>query len=184
MGRSPGEGNGNPLQYSCLENPMDRGACQASVHWVRHDLVTEQQQFLHVERSTGSGTVNVPFLGFSLSFRDSLYSEFLPRMHMVQGQVSARKGEEPTPTAISLRNAHSAEGHTTFRSQMVGPGFSSRKLRNLAAPLPKGRHLFSLTGSPLCCLPGLSEKLMPGLIREDSTHRFCLGLGDRSLGIP
>ena len=27
LGRSPGEGNGNPLQYSCLENPMDRGAC-------------------------------------------------------------------------------------------------------------------------------------------------------------
>ena len=26
-GRSPGGGNGNPLQYSCLENPMDRGAC-------------------------------------------------------------------------------------------------------------------------------------------------------------
>ena len=31
-GRSPGEGNGNPLQYSCLENPMDRGAWQATVH--------------------------------------------------------------------------------------------------------------------------------------------------------
>ena len=29
-GRSPGEGNGNPLQYSCLENPMDRGARQAT----------------------------------------------------------------------------------------------------------------------------------------------------------
>ena len=27
LGKSPGEGNGNPLQYSCLENPMDRGAC-------------------------------------------------------------------------------------------------------------------------------------------------------------
>ena len=27
LGRSPGEGNGNPFQYSCLENPMDRGAC-------------------------------------------------------------------------------------------------------------------------------------------------------------
>ena len=40
--RSPGEGNGNPLQYSCLENPMDRGAWQATVHRVRrvgHDLV-------------------------------------------------------------------------------------------------------------------------------------------------
>ena len=33
-GRSPGEGNGNPLQYSCLENPMDRGAWWATVHGV------------------------------------------------------------------------------------------------------------------------------------------------------
>ena len=33
-GRSPGEGNGNPLQYYCLENPMDRGAWQATVHGV------------------------------------------------------------------------------------------------------------------------------------------------------
>ena len=31
-GRCPGEGNGNPFQYSCLENPMDRGAWQATVH--------------------------------------------------------------------------------------------------------------------------------------------------------
>ena len=31
-GRAPGGGNGNPLQYSCLENPMDRGACTAIVH--------------------------------------------------------------------------------------------------------------------------------------------------------
>ncbi|KAB0340793.1 hypothetical protein FD754_022823 [Muntiacus muntjak] len=40
----PGEGNGNPLQYSCLENPMDRGAWQATVHGVariRHNLVTK-----------------------------------------------------------------------------------------------------------------------------------------------
>ena len=33
-GRSPGEGNGNPLQYFCLENPMDRGAWWATVHRV------------------------------------------------------------------------------------------------------------------------------------------------------
>ena len=42
--RSPGVGNGNLLQYSCLENPMDRGACQATVHGVArvgHDLVTK-----------------------------------------------------------------------------------------------------------------------------------------------
>ena len=34
LGRSPGEGNGNPLQYSCLENSMDRGARWATVHGV------------------------------------------------------------------------------------------------------------------------------------------------------
>ena len=36
-GRSPGEGNGNPLQYSCLENPMDRGAWRATVQGVTRD---------------------------------------------------------------------------------------------------------------------------------------------------
>ena len=34
LGRSPGEGNGNPLQYSCLENSVDRGALWAIVHGV------------------------------------------------------------------------------------------------------------------------------------------------------
>ena len=34
LGRSPGGGHGNPLQYFCLENPMDRGAWQAMVHRV------------------------------------------------------------------------------------------------------------------------------------------------------
>ena len=34
MGRSPGGGHGNPLQYSCLENPMDRGVWQAIVHGI------------------------------------------------------------------------------------------------------------------------------------------------------
>ena len=45
-GRSPGEGNGNPLQYSCLLNSMDRGAWRATVHGVarvRHNLATKPQ---------------------------------------------------------------------------------------------------------------------------------------------
>ena len=43
-GRSSGKRNGNPLQYSCLGNPMDRGAWQPTVHGVTrvgHDLVTK-----------------------------------------------------------------------------------------------------------------------------------------------
>ena len=46
-GRSPGEGNDNPLQYSCLENPMNREAWRATVNGVSragHDLDTKQQQ--------------------------------------------------------------------------------------------------------------------------------------------
>ena len=50
-GRSPGEGNGNRLQYSCLEDPTDRGAWWATVHgpWshkrVGHDLTKQQQYY-------------------------------------------------------------------------------------------------------------------------------------------
>ena len=38
LGRSPGGGHGHPLQYSCLENPMDRGAWRATVHGVANGL--------------------------------------------------------------------------------------------------------------------------------------------------
>ena len=46
LGRSPGEGNGNPLQYYCLENPMDRGAWWATVHGVAKSW-TRLSNFTH-----------------------------------------------------------------------------------------------------------------------------------------
>ena len=46
--RSPGEGDGNPLQYSSLENPTDRGAWQATVHGVTKSRTRPRQLSMHV----------------------------------------------------------------------------------------------------------------------------------------
>ena len=47
QGRSPGEENGNPLQRSCLENPMDRGAWQAAVYRVTQSQTQVKQLSIH-----------------------------------------------------------------------------------------------------------------------------------------
>ena len=60
-GRSPGKGNGNPLQYSCLRIPMDREAWRATVYWVsrvEHSLTTEQQQRHAIVRYSFIGIVS------------------------------------------------------------------------------------------------------------------------------
>ena len=64
LGSSPGEGNGTPLQYSCLENPMDRGAWWATVHrvaksWARLSDVT----YLLILYSIGDIYVESPLAG-------------------------------------------------------------------------------------------------------------------------
>ena len=47
LGRSPGEGHGNPLQHSCLENPMDSGAWRATVHRVTKESDTSDLALMH-----------------------------------------------------------------------------------------------------------------------------------------
>ena len=48
LGRSPGEGHGNPLQYSCLENPMDKGAWRAAVHRVSKSQTQLKQVSIYI----------------------------------------------------------------------------------------------------------------------------------------
>ena len=50
LGRSLGEGNGNPLQYSCLGNPMDRGAWWAIVQWVCKESDTKHSKLMNIIR--------------------------------------------------------------------------------------------------------------------------------------
>ena len=57
LGRFPGEGSGYPLQYSCLENSMDRGTCQAIAYGITrvgHDLTTKRQ--IHTQTHTHTHT--------------------------------------------------------------------------------------------------------------------------------
>ena len=57
-GRSPGEGNGNPLQHSCLENPMDRGVWWATVHGVTKESdMTEQLNNNYYDMSSDSAFI-------------------------------------------------------------------------------------------------------------------------------
>ena len=53
LGRSPGEGHGYPLQYSCLENPMDRGGWRATVHGIAKSSAQLSDQHLIPDENLG-----------------------------------------------------------------------------------------------------------------------------------
>ena len=67
LGRSPGKGNGNPFGFSCLENPMDRGAWLAIVHWVANswtqlsDYESESESHAVVSNSLQPHGLNSPW---------------------------------------------------------------------------------------------------------------------------
>ena len=60
-GRSPGGGHSNPLQYSCLEYSMDRGALQATVHTVIKSNTTEAIEHAHMPCSSTAYTSNMGY---------------------------------------------------------------------------------------------------------------------------
>ena len=72
LGRSPGEGNGNPLQYYCLENPMDRGAWWATIHgvaesWTQLSTIAHSTIFILVPNWKSSNYPRVEWIHWDLS---------------------------------------------------------------------------------------------------------------------
>ena len=70
-GRSPGGGHGNPLHFSCLENPMDRGACWATVHGVTQSQIRLKQLSMHTHINvfvSPSSSLGKDYCSYSLVF--------------------------------------------------------------------------------------------------------------------
>ena len=80
LGRSPGEGNGNPLQYSCLENPMARGAWWATVHGAANSQTQlSDQHFVGVPRKS-AGCQERPQLCAHVNPKLSIRFSLLPTL--------------------------------------------------------------------------------------------------------
>ena len=96
LGRSPGEGNGNPLQYSSLENPMDRGAWRATVHGVAK-IQTRLSDFHFISLHLVSGfprgaNGKEP----TCQYRRHKKYEFDPRVR----KLPWRRAWQPTPVSL------------------------------------------------------------------------------------
>ena len=83
LGRSPGGGHGNPLQYSCLEKPMDRGAWWATVHRVTESLTwLSSWAHMHTEDNCFSFQLARVILAAMFSF-DFLFGVGFPNLYKI-----------------------------------------------------------------------------------------------------
>ena len=104
--RCPGEGNGNPLQHSCLDNPMDRGAWQATVHGVaRSDTIYQLSTHTHTpevnsiyERKSPDGVYKA--WGLGCLTRGGLFCSSNPRSRGLAADAGA---EIPAVTATAAK---------------------------------------------------------------------------------
>ena len=91
-GRSPGGGHGNPLQYSCLENPMDRGAWWATVHGVKELDTTEATDPAEIHKENISF-----FLSFHCDTQGLPCGRFSPSSFIITGNTGADKNSRKIP---------------------------------------------------------------------------------------
>ena len=115
-GRSPGEGNGNPLQYSCLENPMDGEASQATVHGV-----TKSRTQLNDNNDTHPERDTIPLISRFVSLRppetSRIKSHPCPLMYQYYPltlRTQIHPTEASTGPGISLTNQWAGTSPRTF----------------------------------------------------------------------
>ena len=133
-GRSPGEGNDNPLQYSCLENPMDRGDWRAAVHGVSKSQTWLSDSHLHFHISISMWLLLAPLTviagdgpGWVQSSSPSLQKDHwdkpscgLRRKACICGRresLPLENGSHLCPTAISAIVCDEASANTRVWSQ-------------------------------------------------------------------
>ena len=82
-GRSPGEGNGNPLQFSCLENSMDRGVWRTIVHWAAKELdMTIATQIINNIRANKFQDLSCDLTLLVITFYNLLFLTFKNKIHL------------------------------------------------------------------------------------------------------
>ena len=83
LGRSPGGGHGNPLQYSCLDNPMDRGAWRAAVHGLAKSQTPLNNKAQHIYKIMSLCMIS--FLNFFFNFLFSIVVQPVNNVVIVSG---------------------------------------------------------------------------------------------------
>ena len=121
-GRSPGGGNGNPLQYSCLGNPMDRGALWATIHGVAEELNVTQR--LNNNNNIKNVLNVIQFIQFSHSvMSNSLQPHgWQPASSSLHGILQARILQR---VVISFSRESSQPRNRTLVSCIVGKFFTN-----------------------------------------------------------
>ena len=127
-GRSPAAGHGNPFQYSCLENPVDRGAWWATAHGVAESDTTEQVSTQHgASLSTLHRTPSAQALCQSPQPCSRLPTVTIPEKGTPQ---SVTTGPSPAPTHCHLQTCsqqHPACGAGAPRAGDSGPATAGQK---------------------------------------------------------
>ena len=110
-----GEGDGTPLQYSCLENPTDRGAWRAAVHWGRKELDTTERLHFHFSLSCiGEG------------YGNPLQCSCLENPRDGGAQWAAVSGVAQSRTRLK-RLSSSSNSRNSFESSLIFPIFPAEK---------------------------------------------------------